>query len=624
MHGMAGAKRMPETEQATGTLSGADAESLIETARMADRNRLLSVLLHVSNLTGHDADVRTLAEAVLERLHGLLFCDGSLCYVQEGNRLVNLAQKGPIRDIVGKHPIMNQLLPIGQTFLNRRQPLIIPDLWLADAATTLLRDQMSLFLEGPGAVARCWLFLPMILRGRTVGVILAAHHVPGQFDAEDRVFGAAFAHQAAIEFENARLDRDARKRSDEVRTMLQVQRAITKRVELVDVLQLIADEACRLTASGGALVFLEEQGSWRLAGASGRTSSHVLEVERDPSLVQSALSDMGRTGRPYHLQQGHAGSVRHEGFLRQYGLESLLCVPVVSEDGTLGLVGVTQPAEGGFQADDLRILSLLSSSAVIGVENARLYESERRLRAQESERAATAERSRLARELHDAVTQSLFSASLIAEVLPRIWEKNPEQGRERLEEVRLLTRGALAEMRTLLLELRPKVLESTTLEELLKHLSAAAAGRSGMEVSSTISGCDGLPFEVKLALYRIVQEALNNIVKHARATFVRIQMKGNGFCQGVAGVEAGVGCRQTNVSIRANEMEKSCTLLEMEIRDDGEGFNPDFIPDGHLGVGIMRERAASIGATFEMESGKKHGTTIRVLWQQKKAGSGES
>lgn len=575
MHGMAGAKRMPETEQATGTLSGADAESLTETARMADRNRLLSVLLHVSNLTGHDADVRTLAEAVLERLHGLLFCDGSLCYVQEGNRLVNLAQKGPIRDIVGKHPIMNQLLPIGQTFLNRRQPLIIPDLWLADAATTLLRDQISLFLEGPGAVARCWLFLPMILRGRTVGVILAAHHVPGQFDAEDRVFGAAFAHQAAIEFENARLDRDARKRSDEVRTMLQVQRAITKRVELVDVLQLIADEACRLTASGGALVFLEEQGSWRLAGASGRTSSHVLEVERDPSLVQSALSDMGRTGRPYHLQQGHAGSVRHEGFLRQYGLESLLCVPVVSEDGTLGLVGVTQPAEGGFQADDLRILSL-------------------------------------------------FSASLIAEVLPRIWEKNPEQGRERLEEVRLLTRGALAEMRTLLLELRPKALEGTTLEELLKHLSAAAAGRSGMEVSSTISGCDGLPFEVKLALYRIVQEALNNIVKHARATFVRIQMKGNGFCQGVAGVEAGVGCRQTNVSIRANEMVKSCTFLEMEIRDDGEGFNPDFIPDGHLGVGIMRERAASIGATFEMESGKKHGTTIRVLWQQKKTGSGES
>src|SRR5450756_1533211 len=125
MHGMAGAKRMPETEQATGTLSGADAESLTETARMADRNRLLSVLLHVSNLTGHDADVRTLAEAVLERLHGLLFCDGSLCYVQEGNRLVNLAQKGPIRDIVGKHPIMNQLLPIGQTFLNRRQPLIL-------------------------------------------------------------------------------------------------------------------------------------------------------------------------------------------------------------------------------------------------------------------------------------------------------------------------------------------------------------------------------------------------------------------------------------------------------------------------------------------------------------------
>ena len=94
----------------------------------------------------------------------------------------------------------------------------------------------------------------------------------------------------------------------------------------------------------------------------------------------------------------------------------------------------------------------MASSAVMGVENARLYEAERKLRQQEAEKATGAERTRLARELHDAVTQTLFSASLVAEVLPRIWAKNPDKGMERLEEVRLLTRGALAEMRTLLLE----------------------------------------------------------------------------------------------------------------------------------------------------------------------------
>ena len=600
-----------------------ESEYRAETAHMAERNRLLSVLLHVSNLASHDTDVRTLAEAVLERLHGLLPCDGSLCYVQEGNRLVNVAQKGPIRDFIGKHPLLSQGLPIGQSFLSQRKSLLVPDLWDADAQTVLLREQLSSFLDGPGSVARCWLFLPLVLRGRSMGVILATHHEPRRFDAEDKVFGTAFAHQAAIEFENARLDRDARQRTDEVRTMLQVQRAITRRVEPDAVLKLIADEACRLTGSGGALVFLDEPGSWRLACASGQAAVHLPEAEALPASVLSVLSDMGRTQRPYHLQGGRTGSIRHDGLLRHYGLESLLCVPIVSEEGTLGLVGVTKPAEGGFQADDLRILSLLSSSAVLGVENARLYESERRLRGQEAERAATAERSRLARELHDAVTQTLFSASLIAEALPRIWEKNPELGRERLEEVRLLTRGALAEMRTLLLELRPKALEGSSLEDLVKHLVMAASGRSGMMVASQTTGCDGLPVDAKLAVYRIVQEALNNIVKHAGATHVHILIKGN--CPGNVSThaDAGISTCRMGESVCLSEDKRTCTALEMEISDDGEGFNPDAVPGGHLGIGIMRERAESAGATFRVVSGTKSGTTIQVQWQWKKTGSGE-
>ena len=576
----------------TGERSGAEA------TRMAERNRLLSVLLHVSNLSSADADPRTLGEAVLERLHGLLFCDSSLCYLISGKRLVHVARKGPLRDYVGRHSLQQPMMPFSKEFLNSRQPLCVPDLLEDLPETTMLRERLSQFLDGPGSIARCWLFLPMILRGRVVGLIVAAHHEPGHFDADDRVFGAAFAHQAAIEFENARLARDARMRTDEVRTMLEVQQAIARRVDLQDVLQLIAEEARKLTDSGGSLVFLREGSEWALSGATGHSAHQALSTACQPVDVQAELCGLVATGRPYHLRLGANGGTRFSRLLAAYGIEDMLCVPIVaggrgSRQEAMGLLCVVKPVEGGFASDDLRILSLLASSTVMGVENARLYASERLLRQQEAEKAANAERVRLARELHDAVTQTLFSASLVAEVLPRIWAKNPEQGMERLEEVRLLTRGSLAEMRTLLLELRPKALEQTALDELLKQLVHAASGRARIPVTTAFSGCGELPFEVKLGLYRIAQEALNNVVKHARATRVDVAAKGHCGPEG------------------------ACESVILEIEDDGVGFDPEEVPGGHFGMDIMRERAHSFGGSMEVTSGSSCGTRIQVLWPAK-------
>ena len=118
---------------------------------------------------------------------------------------------------------------------------------------------------------------------------------------------------------------------------------------------------------------------------------------------------------------------------------------------------------------------------MIGLENARLYE-------EAEKNAAMAERGRLARELHDAVTQTLFSASLIAEVLPQIWEQDPEEGRRRLEDLRQSTRGALAEMRTLLLELRPTALLQAETGELFKYLVNAFTGRTRVPARLVFEG----------------------------------------------------------------------------------------------------------------------------------------
>ena len=130
--------------------------------------------------------------------------------------------------------------------------------------------------------------------------------------------------------------------------------------------------------------------------------------------------------------------------------------------------------------------------------------------------AIAGERNRLARDLHDAVTQTLFSASVVAEALPRVMERDPEEGRRALEELRQWTRGALAEMRTLLLELRPAALIEKTLADLIRQLTEVAATRARVTISFE-SDCEcELPDEVKLAFYRIAQEALNNMVKHSR------------------------------------------------------------------------------------------------------------
>ncbi len=194
------------------------------------------------------------------------------------------------------------------------------------------------------------------------------------------------------------------------------------------------------------------------------------------------------------------------------------------------------------------------------------------------------ERTRLARDLHDAVTQTLFSASLIAEVLPDLYTINPEEGRESTEELRQLTRGALAEMRTLLLELRPSAVTQARLEDLVRQLIEAIVGRARLPVQFHVDGQRPLPDDVKVAIYRIGQEALNNIVKYAKA-------------------------RQVTVDLRQQPMG-----VRLTVTDDGVGFDPVAVGPGHLGQKIMRERAEAIGARLSVQSELGEGTVVTVIW----------
>jgi signal transduction histidine kinase len=197
----------------------------------------------------------------------------------------------------------------------------------------------------------------------------------------------------------------------------------------------------------------------------------------------------------------------------------------------------------------------------------------------------------------------LFSASLISEALPELWESDQEEGRQLLAELRRLSRGALAEMRTLLLELRPAVLAEANLAELLHQLGEAVAGRTGADVLVQVQVCDRpsdqipvLSSDVRIALYRITQETLNNVVKHASAGRVAVRLRCNPPDAGVDGQQP--------------------TWVALQVEDDGRGFDPGCVPPDRLGLGIIRERAQAIGADLEIESQPGQGTRVTVTWQE--------
>lgn len=254
---------------------------------------------------------------------------------------------------------------------------------------------------------------------------------------------------------------------------------------------------------------------------------------------------------------------------------AFLAVPLVVAGEVYGSLAFYFVEPQTFNQETVDLAMALGEQAALAIDNASL-----RLQAEQT--AVTDERNRLARELHDAVTQTLFSASLIADVLPRIWQRNPEMGQQKLEELRELTRGALAEMRTLLLELRPATLTESSLADLLRQLATAIVGRSRLRVDVQVEGGRPLLPDIQVAFYRIAQEALNNVVKHAGASQAVISLSFLPDC------------------------------VELRVVDDGRGFDPAKENPNSLGLGIMRERAAKIGADFQIESVIGEGTAVRV------------
>ena len=260
------------------------------------------------------------------------------------------------------------------------------------------------------------------------------------------------------------------------------------------------------------------------------------------------------------------------------GVHAWMWVPVAVKNRVIGSVGVAHVEKDYFTAHHADLALTVANQAAIALINAELYEHAQAL-------AALQERQRLAQNLHDAVNQSLFSAGLIADVLPRLWDRDQDEARRSLNDLRRLTRAAQAEMRALLAELRPSALTDTDLGDLLHLLGNALSGRINIPVTINVAREIILPAEIQVAFYRVCQEALNNIAKHAKARRVDIQLLHEG------------------------------SDVELRIHDDGRGFNPEGTFAGHYGLSMMRERAEAAGAQLSVTSQAGHGTDLIMRWQ---------
>jgi signal transduction histidine kinase len=431
----------------------------------------------------------------------------------------------------------------------------------------------------PGVVSA-----PLASRGYVYGAITLFYAAARTFTDEEVVLVAAFAEQVGLAIENAHLRRQSERRLRDLEALYRADESLYRSLRLEDVLQALVDVAGDILQAGKIAIYLRDERTGLFSVRAGRGLSEALRADLF-TLDEVRIADAGADDEVVEvddLDRDTRLSPHLRDVCEREGCRAWITSAIRDGQRLLGTFSVGYEEPRVFGADERRLLQALSQRAGLAIQNARLFE-------QAQQAAMHEERQRLARELHDAVTQTLFSASLIAEVTPRLWERDPVEGRRRLEELRRLTRGALAEMRALLVELRPGALVEVPLGHLLRQLADATISRSGLAIEVRVDGERELRPDVQVGLYRIAQEALNNVVKHAQAQRVDVRL--------------------------ATEPHG----VDLSVRDDGQGFDPASVPPGHLGLGIMRERALAIGAQLDISNHGGSGTCVLVSWHERDA-----
>jgi len=538
--------------------------------KVADRTRELAALNAIAASVNKSLDLdETLNQALDELLHVLDLEVGEIRLLDtREDELVIRAQRGLQPEFVRQTDRckVSETLP-GRVLLSG-QSVILEDM-LDAPQDTWMRQQ------GVRAMAIC----PLLAEEKRLGTLsLATRHRSRPFSQNERELLRAVSDQVGVAIEKARLFRVEQRRAEQFRVIGEVGRRITSILAIDELL----DEIVRL---------VKETLGYYLVG--------IGLIEGDEVVVQAGSGPFSdaRDFLPVRLKLGEVGVVnwvaqsgepllvpdvtqepRYYLFPQASETRSELAVPLRTKEGVIGVLDVQSDRLNAFDEVDLMVLQSLADQAAVTIENARLYQQARQL-------AVVEERNRLARDLHDSVTQSLYGVTLFAEAADRLLVAGDTSlAAEHMRELRLTAQESLQEMRLLIFELRPLILEEHGLAAALQARLEAVEGRSGLEAAFTVEGDDEhLAAEVEDGLYRIAQEALNNILKHAHARHISVYLRWEPF------------------------------PMVLEVADDGVGFDPTVArQQGGLGLQGMDERAAQLGARLSIQSQAGEGTRVRV------------
>ncbi len=383
---------------------------------------------------------------------------------------------------------------------------------------------------------------------------------------------------AQLQESYASLEQKVADRTRELATLNAIAAQVSHSLELQQILESALDEVLSATEmDAGEAYRLEEESRTLVLMAQRGLGANLRQCAGRVPLQESLAGQATQKGLPTIWRPGAPEKRRLQDLAGRHWLQVVVSVPLIAQGRTVGAINLGSRVPRFVTDEELSLLASIGQQIGVAVENARLYEQAQQL-------AILRERNRLARDLHDSVTQALYGITLYAEAASRQLQLGQaDTAAEHLHDIRSTAQDSLREMRMLVFELRLPMLKTEGLAAAIQARLDAVEARVGMETEFRTQGDNRLSSAVEEGFYRIAQEALNNALKHAQAGRVAVHL------------------------------ESSDLLATLEIIDDGVGFDPTAAEEGGgFGLRTMAERAARLGGTLTLESKPGHGTRVRV------------
>lgn len=542
--------------------------------RVEERTHELAMLSAVSQSMVSTLKLEPLLDVILDRLKDVIgYRLASLSILEKEDELLLIAVRGEGMPQPGARFPLREHSNTWEV-LRSREPSSVPDLNADTPLAGRMRDNLAAQnLTGLGS----WMSAPLVIRDQSIGLLALAHPEVNYYGRVRVELAMAFANQAAVAIENARLFSAEQRRAEQFRVITEVGKRVASILSLD---QLLVETARTIRESFGYYHV-------HIGMVEGE---RVVFKTREAAHPEDEVFHCCEDVTPIVGREGISGWVAGTGeslivpdvmkdvrFIpsKNDQTRSETAIPIKIKGQVIGVIDVESDRVDGFDESDLVVLQSLADQVAVAIENARLYE-------QAHHFAALEERQKLARELHDSVSQALYGIVLGARTARTLLDRDPSQATQPLEYILSLSEAGLAEMRALIFELRPESLQTEGLIAALGKLTNALGARHQLKVQLDVEDEPDVSIDMKESLYRIAQEGMNNIAKHARAQHLSLQLK----------VESGG--------------------LILKISDDGAGFDTDQQFPGHLGLHTMRERAEKVGGTFTIESAPNEGTHIQV------------